>query len=119
MRRELPAGTDLTPIEPLLKRIQEHLNPLQIYLFGSRARGDARPDSDWDLAAIVPNDASPEYFDPMKLWQALRADSVPADVVVITCGELEEDANVTNSLPYSLSREGVALEPPRDEAPPR
>lgn len=28
----------------------------QILLFGSRARGDAHDDSDWDLAVILPDD---------------------------------------------------------------
>ena len=28
-----------------------------VYLFGSRARGDHREDSDWDLALILPDDA--------------------------------------------------------------
>jgi predicted nucleotidyltransferase len=29
--------------------------PLSIYLYGSRARGDARPNSDWDLLVILEN----------------------------------------------------------------
>jgi hypothetical protein len=28
----------------------------EVRLFGSRARGEARPDSDWDLAVVVPAD---------------------------------------------------------------
>jgi predicted nucleotidyltransferase len=40
---------DLRPIAPILARIVERWNPLQIWLFGSRARGDAGMNSDWDL----------------------------------------------------------------------
>ena len=29
----------------------------QLYLFGSRARGDNRQDSDWDLLVILPKDS--------------------------------------------------------------
>jgi predicted nucleotidyltransferase len=28
----------------------------EIYLYGSRARGDNRPDSDWDILVITPRD---------------------------------------------------------------
>lgn len=36
-----------------------------IYAFGSQAQGTARPDSDWDLAVLVPG-----YADPLALWDA-------------------------------------------------
>jgi predicted nucleotidyltransferase len=35
-------------------RIVEAMQPEAIYLFGSHARGDAGPDSDYDLLVIVP-----------------------------------------------------------------
>jgi predicted nucleotidyltransferase len=50
---------DIEPIRPILARVIDRWHPLQIWLFGSRARGEARPDSDWDLLAIVPNCPSP------------------------------------------------------------
>ncbi len=48
----------------LLRRLKEELERLygprldRVILFGSRARGDARPDSDWDVAVILRDDAS-------------------------------------------------------------
>jgi predicted nucleotidyltransferase len=33
-----------------------------LVLFGSRARGDARPDSDWDFGFIARSDFAPEAF---------------------------------------------------------
>ena len=33
---------------------------LRIYLFGSRARGDDGPDSDYDLLVVVPDGVAPE-----------------------------------------------------------
>lgn len=36
---------------------------MAVYAFGSRVKGDARPDSDLDLAVLVPG-----YADPLKLW---------------------------------------------------
>lgn len=44
---------DTSAIDPLLARLREHYRPLEIWLFGSRARGDAHATSDWDLAAGI------------------------------------------------------------------
>lgn len=37
---------------------------LAVYAFGSRVQGVARPDSDLDLAVLVPG-----YADPLRLWE--------------------------------------------------
>ena len=43
------------PIEEVVAALQEHLGASLrgLVLFGSRARGDARPESDWDLLLIA------------------------------------------------------------------
>jgi hypothetical protein len=43
----------------MIAQIVDELQPEQVWLFGSRARGEARTDSDWDLMAILP-DRAPE-----------------------------------------------------------
>lgn len=35
--------------------VREHEPNAEIILYGSRARGDARPDSDWDILVLVDN----------------------------------------------------------------
>ncbi|MFH1256483.1 MAG: nucleotidyltransferase domain-containing protein [Candidatus Diapherotrites archaeon] len=40
------------PIRLLVKRIGEKLAPVEVILFGSRAKGDAFNSSDWDLLVI-------------------------------------------------------------------
>ena len=39
-------------VEEIAKKIVEVFHPTQIVLFGSRARGEARPDSDVDLLVV-------------------------------------------------------------------
>ncbi|HEX8106203.1 MAG TPA: nucleotidyltransferase domain-containing protein [Kofleriaceae bacterium] len=53
------AHLDASPSVPpeMIARIVEVLHPEQVWLFGSRARGEARADSDWDFMAILADDA--------------------------------------------------------------
>lgn len=44
----------------IVRRLVAAYQPERIYLFGSVARGDNGPDSDYDLLVIVPDEASPE-----------------------------------------------------------
>jgi uncharacterized protein len=48
------------------------LHPEQVWLFGSRARGEARTDSDWDFMAILPDSAPEQDLDLASVWQRLR-----------------------------------------------
>ena len=52
---------DLQADDPVLSEILHRLvkafQPERIYLFGSKARSDAGPDSDYDLMIVVPDDA--------------------------------------------------------------
>lgn len=54
-------GGDLAQSDPVLaeivRRLVEAYQPERIYLFGSVARGDAGPNSDYDLLVVVPDDA--------------------------------------------------------------
>lgn len=55
-----------------IARIVEELRPLEIWLFGSRVRGTHRPDSDWDLMAVLPDTAPDDNLDIVKVWDRLR-----------------------------------------------
>ena len=37
----------------LLDSVVAQVDPVEVWLFGSRARGDARPDSDYDVAVFL------------------------------------------------------------------
>ncbi len=53
----------------------------KLYLFGSRARGDARPDSDYDF--LISKGRVTSLFLHAALWQALE-DALQAPVDLIT-----------------------------------
>lgn len=101
---------DLRPIAPVLARVVERWNPLQIWLFGSRARGDAGIDSDWDLLAVVPDCPEPADFDdPMTVWRVKRQPGVPSALVVYRASDFDADRPVPNTLAYATRLDGVLL----------
>lgn len=52
-----PPSVDAPVLAEIVRRLAEAYRPERIYLFGSTARGDPGPDSDYDLMIIVREDA--------------------------------------------------------------
>jgi hypothetical protein len=48
-----PYGSEAEALAELVRRLVDALDPQMIWLFGSRARGTARPDSDFDLLVVA------------------------------------------------------------------
>ncbi len=108
--RASTGSIDISPIHPIITRVVARWQPLQIWLFGSRARGDARIDSDWDLLAVVPNCPEPADFDdPMTVWRVKRESGVSSDLFVWRESEFDADRDVHNTLAYSASHEGILV----------
>jgi predicted nucleotidyltransferase len=101
---------DLRPIRTLLARIEAQYHPEQVWLFGSRARGDARPGSDWDLFVVVPDDTGEEQLDLLFLWRLKRGSGVPADVIACRASEFRDACDTVNTLSYVVANEGVRID---------
>jgi hypothetical protein len=96
-------------IASLVSVIRETFHPTEIWLFGSRAKGTARSDSDWDLLAVLDDNASADLSDPILAWSISRQSGVPSTVLTASWRDLEEIWGLPNTLGYDLSREGVRL----------
>lgn len=90
-------------------RLLEGLQAEEVWLFGSRARGDADASSDMDLLVVVPESKEARH-DRSRRARLLVAD-VPEsmDVAVVTRDEWQRQAHVVNTLPYAASHEGRLL----------
>jgi uncharacterized protein len=99
-----PPVEDVPP--PLLARILERMRPLEVWLFGSRAKGGVRPGSDWDLLVVVPDDATEDDLDLMRAWQSVRDLRIPADVVPVRKSEFEEARDHAGTLVRTVVGEG-------------
>jgi len=93
----------------IVRRLVEAYRPERVYLFGSAARGEAGPDSDYDLLLIVPHDAPPERRRSRLAYEVLWGTGVAAEVLVWTRSRFESRKHLPASLPATILREGRLL----------
>jgi predicted nucleotidyltransferase len=108
----VPATTgrvDVTAIRVLLDRIVACWHPQQVWLFGSRARGDSTPESDWDLFVVVDDSADDDELDPGVGRRLRRESGVRADVIPWRASEFTEFRDTPNTLAYSVAQDDVLL----------
>jgi uncharacterized protein len=94
----------------IVRRIRSVANPRKIVLFGSRARGEHRPDSDIDLL-VIEDSSVPRHRRSIPLNAAL-ADlplDVDTEVVVYTPAEVDEWRNAGAAFVTTALREGKVL----------
>jgi uncharacterized protein len=101
-----PPSDDL--IADVVRRIVETAQPEKIILFGSRARGDARRNSDFDLL-VIKESSEPSYRRDAPLYVALADLPVEVDVLVYTPEEVAEWAQVPQAFVTTATREGKTV----------
>jgi len=80
-------------------------SPARVVLFGSHARGDARPDSDLDFLVIEQDDDG--HFEEMiRLRGCLPPLGVPVDVLVMSEQLVERRSKVPGTMVRTALREG-------------
>ena len=90
----------------IIRRLVEALQPERIYLFGSRARGDTGPDSDYDLMVVVPHLAEPAYRLAQRAHSVLWGLGTAADILVWSREAFDSRLHLNASLPATVLREG-------------
>ncbi|ASJ12451.1 nucleotidyltransferase domain-containing protein [Thermococcus thioreducens] len=82
-----------------------------IILFGSRARGDFRADSDWDVLVVLsrPLERKKELEAYKRIHRELLLKGIKVDVLFISKDELEKVKDDTGFLYYYALREGVKI----------
>jgi predicted nucleotidyltransferase len=103
------AELDLSGVAPLLAAIIARWNPLQVWLFGSRARGEATETSDWDLFVVVSDETPDDELDPLVGWQMRKESRVRADLIPCHEQDFRDDADTPNTLAYEAAHHGVLI----------
>lgn len=92
----------------IVRRIVAAARPEKVILFGSRARGDARLDSDIDLL-VVADDPQPRSLRASAIYGVLSDILIPMDIIVYRPEEIEEWRNVPQAFVTTAVREGSIL----------
>ena len=104
--------TTTTAHSPVVARmvalIADEFEPERIILFGSRARGEARPDSDVDLLVVMP-DGTDETRATIAMHALLHTMPLPKDIVVSTPSAIAHRGHIRSNVLYEGLREGVVL----------
>ncbi|MCU0654199.1 MAG: nucleotidyltransferase domain-containing protein [Polyangiaceae bacterium] len=91
-------------------RLIDLWHPQEVWLFGSRARGNPHPDSDWDLLLVVPDDASDDLLDLNRAWLRLRDLKIPVDLFPMRRRDFEEQRRHLGSLAQIATSEGERID---------
>ena len=95
-------------LQEIVARIRGVCRPRQIILFGSRAREEAGPHSDYDVLVIQESD-QPRYQRAGPLYCALKDVPAEVDVLVYTPNEVWEWSAVPQAFVTTAIREGKLL----------
>ncbi|MEX0786276.1 MAG: nucleotidyltransferase domain-containing protein [Dehalococcoidia bacterium] len=103
------AGTgEETAFDHFIDQVKRRYQPQKVLLFGSRARGEASPNSDYDLLVVASTfegtkltDRATEIYRTWPLWAGL-------DCICLTPAEFERSRRKV-SIVREIDREGIAL----------
>lgn len=103
--------TEKSILEKLRSLLSERVRVHKIILFGSRARGDAEPDSDMDVLVILDEPNTPAVRDAVSesTWEAGFEAGVLVASVVFTREEWEEGPGYYSPFAEAVRSEGIPV----------
>ncbi|MEX0814413.1 MAG: nucleotidyltransferase domain-containing protein [Dongiaceae bacterium] len=99
-------GSAETALEAVVVRLVKHLDPKAIYLFGSRAGGNARPDSDFDLLVVTRSEDGAAGYDYDRAYAPLVGFGIGCDVVPCPEQDFDSEKDRPTSLCYTAYHHG-------------
>lgn len=109
---DTPFSNEESLLKQMVQTIVREVSPEAIILFGSRARGDARPDSDVDLLVVEREPFSPQRSrrkEAARLYMALRGLALSKDILLYSRDEFDRWKNSLNHVAGRAHREGRVL----------
>ncbi|MBF0304468.1 MAG: nucleotidyltransferase domain-containing protein [Alphaproteobacteria bacterium] len=124
--RSLSDSPDTLPVGPfrnaaaaldfLVGRMVSAAHPQAIWLFGSRAAGTARPDSDFDLMAILPDDDTVDVETRRaRMAEAVMGAGVGVDVTACRASDFARFRDTAGSLVRTVHEQGREIYVSRPE----
>jgi predicted nucleotidyltransferase len=90
---------------------RESIKVLKIILFGSRAKGEFREDSDWDFFIVIDKDIDYKIKREIaiKIRRRLVKEKIPCDILIQSQDKTEERKNNTGYITYYALKYGKVL----------
>ena len=101
-----------TLLQQMVNAIVDEVDPEQVILFGSRARGDSYEDSDVDLVVLESEpfrEGRSRHEEEVRLYSALSSFRVSKDILVYSHEEAEYWRDSLNHVLARAMREGTVL----------
>ena len=100
---------DAALLDRMMRVIVDEVDPERVILFGSRARGDAKAESDFDLIVVETEPfggGRSRHAEEVRLYRALAECGVPTDVLVYSRDEVDHWRDSLNHVLARALREG-------------
>jgi predicted nucleotidyltransferase len=97
-------------LDEILSRLIPEFNPTKIFLFGSRAIGKARVDSDYDVFLVIEKSNLHSIERMQKAVRLLSGVNVKVDVFIYTQEEFDDWKDEFSSIPHTVTTEGLELQ---------
>ncbi len=97
-------------LSALVELCKSDMYASEVWLFGSRARGDSHAHSDWDILAVIPDDAAEDADSPICAYRLRRKSGLPADLLTARQSEFLSAKDTVNTISHTVKREGIRLD---------
>lgn len=97
-------------LKNILSVLQKEFQIIDVYLFGSRAKGSASSSSDYDLFIVIKESNVTPHERAKKGRELLWNLPHSVDLFIYTQTEFEDWKNEFSSIPYIAFHEGLRLE---------
>ena len=97
-------------VQRLVDLCKTEMNATEVWLFGSRARGDFHENSDYDVLAVIPDDAPEGVDTPVAAFHLRRKSRAHADLLTTRMSDFVEARSTINTVSYTVAREGIRLD---------
>jgi predicted nucleotidyltransferase len=97
--------------EVIKKTVHQYLPETEVFVFGSHARGEASPESDYDILLITKTELSPKEKLPLrsKIRKSLLIMDIRTDILIQSNLEVEKKKKLPGHIVRNILREAILI----------